>query len=94
MKLSIVELARIREAVTKLLDELQLDAYVFDIEPREGQWQLNIECAIDDGWESISLTANKDYFQHGADDAVFHQLLLDEWRESLSACKVKHHKKG
>ena len=89
MNLSIAELAKIREAVSKILDELQLESYVFDVEPQEGLWQLDIECAIDNGWESISLKANKDYFLHGADDAVFHQLLLDEWREALSMCKVK-----
>ena len=88
MNTSITELAKIREVVSKLLDELHPEAYVFDIEPQEGHWQLNIECAIDNGWESISLKANKDYLQHG-DDAVIHQLLLDEWREALSACKIK-----
>ena len=89
MNLSIAELAKIREAISKLLDELQLEAYVFDVEPQEGQWLLTVECAIDEGWQTVTLKANKDYFQHGADDAVFHQLLLDEWREALSTCKVK-----
>jgi len=89
MNQSVTELARIREIVAKLLDELQLEAYLFGIEPQEGQWQLTVECAIDEGWETVKLKANKDYFQHGADDALFHQLLIDEWREALSACKVK-----
>lgn len=87
MSQSIVELARIREAVSKLLDELELEAYLYAIEPQEGQWKLTVECAIDEGWETVKLKANKDYFQHGEDDAVFHQLLLDEWREALSTCK-------
>ena len=90
MKQSITELAEIREVIAKLLDELQLEAYLFEIEPSgEEQWQLTVECAIKDGWETVKLKANKDYFLHGADDAVFHQLLIDEWREALSACKVK-----
>jgi hypothetical protein len=89
MKQSITELAEVREVVKKLLDELQLDAYLFEVEPLEGLWELNVECAIADGWETVKLKVNKDYFQHGADDAVFHQLLIDEWREALSACKVK-----
>jgi len=37
MNLSIAELAKIREAVSKILDELQFEAYVFDVEPQEGQ---------------------------------------------------------
>lgn len=89
MKQSVAELAQIREVVVKLLDELQLEAYLFGIEPQEDQWQLTVECAIDEGWETVKLKANKDYFQHGTDDAVFHQLLIDEWRDALSACKVK-----
>lgn len=89
MTQSVTELAETRKAVAKLLDELQLEAYLFEIEPQEGQWQLTVECAIDEGWETVKLKANKDYFQHAADDAVFHQLLLDEWQETLSACKVK-----
>ncbi|MDH5370759.1 MAG: hypothetical protein OEW99_12085 [Gammaproteobacteria bacterium] len=89
MSLSISELATIREVISKLLDELQLESYVFDVEPQEGQWLLMVECAIEEGWQTVTLKANKDYFKHGADDAVFHQLLLDEWREALSTCKVK-----
>ena len=89
MNQSNAELARIREAVSKVLDELELEAYLYAVEPQEGQWQLTVECAIDEGWETVKIRANKDYFQHGADDALLHQLLLDEWREALSACKVK-----
>lgn len=89
MKQSIKELAEIREVVAKLLDELHLEAYLFEIEPGDEQWQLTVECAITGGWETVKLKANKDYFLHGANDAVFHQLLIDEWREALSACKVK-----
>ena len=85
---SITNLTATRVTVAKLLDELQLEAYLFEIEPQEGQWQLTVECAIDEGWETVKLNAKKDYFQHGADDALFHQLLIDEWREALSACKV------
>ena len=62
---------------------------MFNDEPNEGVWKVNVEYAIDNDWESINLKANKDYFQHGTDDAVFHQLLINEWRESLSVCKVK-----
>lgn len=89
VKPSISELANVREVAIRLLDELHLDAYLFEVEPIEGLWELTVECAIDNGWETIKLKINKDYFQHGADDAVFHQLLIDEWREALSTCKVK-----
>ena len=91
---SIVELASIREAVSTLLDELEFEAYLYAIEPQEEQWQLTVECAIDEGWETVKIKANKGYFQHGIDDSVIHQLLLDEWRDALSACKVSALKTG
>lgn len=55
MTLSIAELARAREATTELLDELGLDAYLFEVEPRDGQWQLKVDCAIaaEGAWESL-----------------------------------------
>jgi hypothetical protein len=90
MPLSINELAQIRQTVTGILDELQLDAYLFEVEPQEGQWEIKVECAIAEGWETVRLTAKKEYLQRGSDDAVIHELLLDEWREALSACKLKH----
>jgi len=88
MSQSFTHLAEIREVVARLLDELQLKDYLFDIEPKEDLWELTVECAITEGWETIKLKAKKEYFQRGADDALLHQLLLDEWREALSACKV------
>lgn len=89
MNQSFTQLPEIREVVERLLDELNIEAYVYAIEPEEEQWELTVECAFKHGWETIKLKANKDYFQHGADDAVIHNLLLDDWREALSDCITK-----
>ena len=89
MELSVNELAQMRETVTALLDELQLEAYLFEIEPEEGQWEIKIECAIDQGWETFRLTAEKEYLLRGAEDAVAHAVMLDNWREALSAGRIK-----
>lgn len=91
MENTIAEIAEIREVVASLLDELQLEAYLFEIEPAKGRWQLTVECAIDEGWETIYLEVTKDDFKRFSDDVVFHQLLIDQWRKALSACKVKTH---
>ena len=37
MNQSVTGLAEVHEVVSKLLDELQLGAYLFEIEPQEGQ---------------------------------------------------------
>jgi hypothetical protein len=90
MSLSIIELAQVREVVTTLLDELQLDAYLFEVEPLEGQWEIKIECAVTGGWETVRLTATREILLRGSDDAVAHEVLLDNWREALAACLVKN----
>jgi hypothetical protein len=90
MTLSITEMAEIREVVGKLLDQLELDAYLFEVEPNEDQWEIKVECAVgEESWETVKLTAKKDILYHGADDAVMHQVLLDNWGEALSACVKK-----
>jgi hypothetical protein len=89
MEFSVEELATMRLTVTALLDELQLEAYLFDIEPKPGQWDIKVECAIANGWGSYQLTADTDYLLHGQNDAVARAVLLDNWRDSLAACKIK-----
>jgi len=89
MQVSLSELARAREVVGSVLEELHLDAYLFEVEPREGQWEIRVECAIAGGWESCRLGAEKDYLLRGADDAVVHEVLVDSWGEALSACLRK-----
>lgn len=90
MELSVDEVAQMRMTVTALLDELQLEAYLFDIEPNPGQWLIKVECATETGWGTFELKAETDYLLHGHDDAVAHAVLLDNWRDSLATCKIKN----
>jgi len=87
MNLSARELAQVREVVGRVLEELGLEAYLFEVEPHEGQWDIRVECAVDDGWETCRLSADKEYLLRGTDDPVVHEVLLDNWREALSACR-------
>jgi hypothetical protein len=89
MTLSMNELAQAREVVSKVLDELGIDAYLFEVEPREGQWEITVECAVADGWETCRLTADKEYLLRGVDDALVHEVLSDNWREALAGCRRK-----
>jgi hypothetical protein len=86
MQMSASELARTREVVSRVLEELNLDAYIFEVEPHEGQWEIRVECAVADGWETCRLTADKEYLLRGADDAIVHEVLVDNWREALCDC--------
>lgn len=89
MPLSSAELIQAREAAAELLEELGLDAYLFEIEPRDGQWELRVECAIEEGWETVVLPVPKALLLTGRDDAAARQQLLTDWRERLAACKVQ-----
>lgn len=94
MTLSMNELVQIREAVSKILAELNLDAYLFEVEPKEDQWEIHVECAVEgECWETVRLTAKKDVLLHGADDTVMHQLLVDNWTEALCNCRKKQNKR-
>lgn len=89
MGFSVDEMAQMRTTVTAILEELQLDTYLFDIEPNPGQWQIKVECETENGWATYQLTAETDYLLHGQDDAVVHAVLLDNWRDTLAVCKTK-----
>lgn len=83
------ELARVREFISRVLDELCIDAYLFEVEPREGQWEITVECAVAEGWERVRLMADKALLLQGDEDVVAHAQLRDAWREALSGCRVR-----
>lgn len=83
------ELARAREVAARLLGELCLDAYLFEVELRDGRWAIAVECATDEGWESVGLTAERSLLLDGCDDARARAALLGGWREALGGCRPK-----
>lgn len=89
MSISIVELATAKEAVSALLDDLGLEAYLFEIEPGDRRWEVRLECAIEPGWESVMLPVDKLKLLASREDAAVHAELLAAWRERLAACKKR-----
>ena len=90
MSVSIDELTQARDVVNTILDELELDAYIFEVEPCNAEWEIIIECAVAEGWERFRLSASHKNLLRGVDDAVIHQSLLDDWRGRLTACKLRN----
>jgi len=86
MQLSTEELANAREIVIQILEELRLDAYLFEVEPREDELEIKVECAVEGGWETVKLMVAKELLLRGIDDPGAHQLLLENWRDVLCAC--------
>lgn len=88
MRLSTMELTEASRATHSLLDELGLDAYLFEVEPLEGQWEVRIECAVEDGWQALHFPINKDELVASLHDNATRSQLIADWRRRLAACKL------
>lgn len=91
MKLSIIELAKARESASGILEELQLDAYLYEVQPRDGTWELRVECACetDGGWETIMLQVPKRMLLDDFYDDKAKQDLFAYWKQKLNHCKFQ-----
>lgn len=80
------ELAQAKEAVAALLDQLGVAEYLFEVEPRNGLWEVRIDCAAGDAWQSLSLTVDvTDLLQVEGNPAV-RQALAAGWAAKLCSC--------
>lgn len=77
------ELIAAKEAVARLLDELRLAAYLFEVEPREGDWEVRIECELEDGWRITHLEIPKGQILASAHDSKVRASLLRTLRMHL-----------
>lgn len=91
MSLSTVDLAKARDSANTLLEELQLDAFIFEVEPRDDVWELTIQCAcdVDDGWETVVLQVPKQMLLDSIDDEKARQYLFEHWKKKLADCKLR-----
>lgn len=91
MTLSVVELAKARDTAMMILEELQLDAFLYEVEPRDDIWEITIECAchVDGGWERIVLQVPKDMLLDSFDNDKARQRLFEYWKKKLADCKLR-----
>jgi hypothetical protein len=91
MPLSMIDLAQARDAMAGLLDEIGLEAYLFDIQPKNGQWELKVECALEarEGWERIIVAVPGDILLASRHDPAAHEHLAGLLREKLIDCKLQ-----
>jgi hypothetical protein len=86
MSFSTVDLAKARDTIAELLDELALEAYLFEVEPRDSQWEVKVECAIKEGWEIVLLPIARERLLAASEDVTVRKQVLREWRGRLAAC--------
>ena len=87
MPLSVTELDEAKNSVTALLEALRLEAYLFEVEPREERWEIRMECATDEGWMSVTLEIAANELEQSRHDPRVRDQLLKAWNTPLAACK-------
>jgi hypothetical protein len=85
MLLSAAELAEAKDAAGMLLDTLGLEAYLYQVEPRDGSWEMRVDCATADGWQSLTVRLEKELLLASRTEAAARERVLRMLREKLSA---------
>ena len=83
MQVSTADLAYAREASADLLASLGLETFVFDLEPGEERWQLRVDCAVKDGWQTVTVPVQKTMLLAARQDPQVRAQLRDRWADAL-----------
>lgn len=87
MNISTQALTQAKEATAGLLEQLGLEAYLFEVEPREGPWEIHVDCALADGWQSLTLPVDVARLLGTRSDETLRSQVLNDWRERFAACR-------
>lgn len=87
MVLSGDELLQAKDTVGRLLEQLGLQAYLFEVEPVGELYQVRVECATGDGWQTLHLQLAAPRLRECAADGAVRGEVLRQWRERLAACQ-------
>ncbi|KPV40261.1 hypothetical protein AN478_09120 [Thiohalorhabdus denitrificans] len=87
MRITGDELERARAATENLLEELGVEAYLFQVEPRDGHWEVGVECAVRQGWQRTVLRAGRERLLESWEQGEIRDALLEEWGRELEDCR-------
>jgi len=87
MAVSGKELDQARAVTESLLEELGIEAYLFEVEPEEGKWGVRLECAVAEGWQTHHLHVSAERLLALAQDPEDRRALLAEWEAELGDCR-------
>lgn len=79
-----------RDAADRLLRAAGLDAYLFQVEPDGSDWRLKVECATEDGWQSLELDVDGQELLASCRDGVAFGRLEERLRARLQDCRRAH----
>jgi len=81
------DLSQARTDCAALLEALGLATYVFDLEPRERRWELQVECALIQGWQRIVLEVDPGLLARSRTEPAARERLLADWQNRLRSCR-------
>jgi hypothetical protein len=87
MPLSPLDLTGAKDAVEELLTQLNLETFLFAVEHTDRGWELRVECAAEDGWQTETILLGDKLPAVSEEDAPLRSRLLALLEESLAACK-------
>jgi hypothetical protein len=85
MSLSTLELASARAIVRGLLEQLCLQAYLFEVEPGDTHWQIRVDCAANAQWQSLLMAVDRDQLMAAENAGAARATLLAAWHEQPGA---------
>jgi hypothetical protein len=87
MPLPPLDLAAARQVVEELLSQLKLEAFLFAVEHTGRGWELRVECAAEDGWQTETILLGDEFPASSDTDAPLLRRLLTLLDERLAGCK-------
>ena len=84
MNISTRELVEAKDVTAGLLEQLGLEAYLFDVEPRDTAWEVHVDCAIDGAWQSVVFLIDRRLLRASGNDQTARAEVLKDWGERLA----------
>jgi hypothetical protein len=85
-EISTQELRSTQQAVEGLLEELGVRAFLYTIDQKDAGWTLNIECAVDGGWQTKVLPLDPHALAASLRDPELRARLREDWQSRLRSC--------
>jgi hypothetical protein len=87
MPLSTLDLDAAREVVEELLSKLKLEAFLFAVEHTARGWELRVECAAEDGWQTETILLGDELPGRSEADTDLRRRLMALLDERLTSCR-------
>ncbi len=78
-----------REAAERILHQLCSRTFGYSVEARDSGWTLRVECATDEGWQTVLLPIGPAELGTSLDDPGVRDRLVAAGNRQLGACVTR-----